>query len=67
MDSFVTALNVVLPLLMLVVVGYLLKMKHFFNETTLKQMNKLVFSLLIPCSLFKSIVNSSIEEAVSPD
>ncbi|MBQ7890483.1 MAG: AEC family transporter, partial [Erysipelotrichaceae bacterium] len=57
MDSFVTALNVVLPLLMLVVVGYLLKMKHFFNETTLKQMNKLVFSLLIPCSLFKSIVN----------
>lgn len=67
MNSFMTALNVVLPLLLLVVVGYFLKTRSFFSEVTLKQMNKLVFTLLIPCSLFKSIVTSSIEDAVSLD
>lgn len=67
MNSLLTALNVVLPLLLLVVVGYILKMRSFFSDVTLKQMNKLVFSLLIPCSLFKSIVTSSIEDAVSLD
>ncbi len=64
MNSFVTALNVVLPLLLLVVVGYLLKMRKFFSETTLKQMNKLVFTLLIPASLLKSILTSSIQDAL---
>ena len=66
MNSLITALNVVLPLLLLVVVGYILKMKHFFSDITLKQMNKLVFSLLIPASLLKSIVTSSIEDAITP-
>lgn len=66
MNSFVTALNVVLPLLLLVVVGYLLKMRKFFSETTLKQMNKLVFTLLIPASLLKSILTSSIQDALQP-
>lgn len=66
MNSFVTALNVVLPLLLLVGVGYILKMKNFFSDITLKQMNKLVFSLLIPCSLFKSIMTSSIEDVIEP-
>ena len=64
MSSFITALNVVLPLLMLVAVGYVLKMKQFFSEVTLKQMNKLVFTLLIPASLFKSIMTSSIQDAL---
>lgn len=66
MNSFITAINVVLPLLLLVSVGYILKMRHFFSEVTLKQMNKLVFSLLIPCSLFKSIMTSSIEGVIEP-
>ncbi|MBQ4343458.1 MAG: AEC family transporter [Erysipelotrichaceae bacterium] len=66
MNSFVTALNVVLPLLLLVVVGYLLKLRKFFSDTTLKQMNKLVFTLLIPASLLKSILTSSIQDALQP-
>ena len=67
MNSFVTAINVVLPLLLLVLVGYFLKTRNFFSDVTLKQMNKLVFTLLIPCSLFKSIVTSSIEDALKPE
>ncbi len=67
MNSFVTAANVVFPLLLLVAVGYLLKMNKFFSENTLKQMNKLVFTLLVPASLLKSIVTSSIQDALKPD
>ena len=66
MNSFVTALNVVLPLLFLVLVGYGCKQKQFFSAETLKQMNKLVFILLIPATLLKSILNSSIEDAIEP-
>ena len=64
MSSFVTAINVVLPLLMLVMVGYILKQNAFFSDITLKQMNKLVFTLLIPASLLKSILTSSVEDAI---
>lgn len=67
MNSFVTALNVVLPLLLLVLVGYGCKQKRFFSAETLKQMNKLVFTLLIPATLLKSILNSSIEDAIEPE
>ncbi len=67
MNSFVTAANVVLPLLLLVAVGYLLKMNKFFSENTLKQMNKLVFTLLVPASLLKSIVTSSLQDALKSD
>ncbi len=57
MDSFIFALNAVLPLIALIVVGYLLKRIGFLNENFLNVGNKLVFKILLPALLFYNVYN----------
>lgn len=55
MDSLIFALNAVLPIVLIVAIGYLLKRISFFGEGFARTLNKLVFRLLLPSMLFLNV------------
>ncbi len=55
MDSFLFAVNAVLPIVLIVALGYLLKRIKFLGEGFPKTLNKLVFRVLLPCMLFLNV------------
>lgn len=52
---FMTAANAVLPIVLLILLGYVLKQIGFFNKEFLAVGNKLVFKLCLPMTLFMSV------------
>lgn len=55
MESFIFAVNAVMPIILTVVIGYIIKRAGILNEDTTKVMNKLVFRILLPSMLFLNI------------
>lgn len=55
MDSFLFALNAVLPIILTVAVGYLLKRIGLIGSDLAKGGNKLVFKVFLPCLLFLNV------------
>ncbi len=55
MDNLLFTINAILPILLPILLGYFLKRIHFFSDDFLKEANKLVFKILIPILLFKSL------------
>lgn len=54
---FFTAANAVLPILLLILVGYILKNIHWLNDDFVKIGNKLVFNVFLPVMLFVNVYN----------
>ncbi len=52
-----TAVNAVLPIILLILLGYILKKKDFLSESFVKVGNKLVFNICLPCMLFVNVYN----------
>ncbi len=50
-----TAINAVLPIVLLILLGYLLRQKGFFSGDFVKTGNKLVFKVCLPCMLFVNV------------
>ena len=57
MDSLLFALNAVLPIVILVTLGYILKKSGFMNAEFSKNANRLVFRVFLPVMLFLNIYN----------
>lgn len=57
MSDFMFSLNAVLPIILVVALGYILKKFNFFTKDFLKNANKLVFKVLLPVMLFVNIYN----------
>lgn len=57
MDTLVFSLNAVLPLLLLMALGYILKRVGFLNKAFLDAGNKFVFRVALPVYLFFTIYN----------
>ena len=55
MDTLLFALNAILPIILLILLGYLLKTKNFLDEGWFKKGNKLVFRVCLPCMLFINV------------
>lgn len=55
MESFVFAVNAVLPIILTVAIGYVLKRIGLMKEDFAKQANKLVFRVFLPVMLFLNI------------
>ncbi len=55
LDSLVFSLNAVLPLMLLVAIGYLLKKVKLIGEGFAKNANKLVFKVFLPSMLFLNV------------
>lgn len=50
-----TCINAILPIILLILLGYLFKRIKFFNENFIKIGNKFVFNVCLPCMLFINI------------
>ena len=57
METLSFAINVIFPIILPIFLGYFLKRIGFFTEDWLKNANKLVFKICIPCLMFINIYN----------
>ena len=57
-DILVTSINAVVPIILLILLGYLLKRFKFLNDTFIKIGNKFVFRVCLPCMLFINVYDS---------
>lgn len=55
MDTFIFAVNAIMPIVLLIVLGYGLMRVHFFDEKFLKMANRFVFFIALPVLLAKNI------------
>ncbi len=62
MKNLLFTLNAILPILLPILLGYILKRLHFFKEDFLKEANKLVFKVLIPILLFSNLYLADLSE-----
>ena len=58
-DVFMYAINAVIPIILLIILGYILKSIGFLSADFLKTANKLVFRVCLPCMLFYNVYNIS--------
>ena len=62
MNNLLFSLNVVMPLAILMAMGYLFKKQGLFTDSFVKAGNKLCFYVLLSCSLFKNLYDSVLTE-----
>ena len=55
MDTFIFSANAILPLILLIALGYGLKQIEFFDEAFLKKANAFVFNVALPGLLFYNV------------
>lgn len=55
MESFLFAVNAVLPIILMVALGYILKRVGFMNGEFAKMANRIVFRVLLPAMLFLNV------------
>ena len=65
MDVFLFAANAVLPILLLILLGYFLRQKGILSPDFLKTGNDLVFRICLPCMLFSSVYSIGSLEQIS--
>ena len=58
MQDFLFALNRVLPIVLLILLGFLLKKIKLISKSTLDNLNKVCFRVFLPISLFKSVYSA---------
>lgn len=63
MDSFLLAGRVILPLLILMLLGVLLRKTDLMDEATYKKLNTLIFKVFLPPLIFYNVYKSSLSEA----
>ena len=66
MENFVLSLEIVLPLFIVMAVGYACKRLELITEDLAKKMNGLVFRVFLPVLLCKNIYTSSLESLKDP-
>ncbi len=54
-DIFMFAFNAVVPILLLVLLGYILKLVHFADDSFFKKANSMVFHIFLPILLFCNV------------
>lgn len=57
MEILLFSLNAILPIILLILLGYILKRKAFLSEDWFKKGNKLIFKVCLPCLLFINVYN----------
>lgn len=66
MEHLTVALNVVIPVFILIILGYLVKRVGFVSEKSFKEVNSLVFRVLLPVLLFNNMRNADLRREISP-
>lgn len=64
MEDIIFALNAVLPIILTIAVGYLLKKIRLLDDSTSKKLNTLVFKVFLPVMLFLNVYKIESFEAI---
>ena len=62
MDNLIFCLNATVPIFAIILLGRLLRGRHFFAPQTLADLDKLAFKVLLPILLFRDIAAGRITE-----
>ena len=65
MDSILLSINVVFPLFVYMLLGFILKNINMVDNKALSSMNKLIYKVFLPITLFLNVVSSNITETFS--
>lgn len=66
MNSFIIAFNVVVPLCLLIAIGYFAKESKMVEKDAFRQMNKIISKIMIPTVLMKNIMETDLSIAFQP-
>lgn len=66
MTNFILSANVVLPLFLLMALGYIMKITGLTDDGVLKKMNAVVFKVLLPALIINNVYTSDISSVFSP-
>ena len=64
MESLFIALNTVLPLFLMMALGYVVNLTGLLNEGSARQVNKLIFKTFLPLLVFINVYDSDLQEGV---
>ncbi len=64
-ENFLFSLNTVLPLLLLVLLGYVLKRSRLLPDAFYSASEKMVFKIALPCNLFMNVYNADAKTTFS--
>jgi len=67
MESFIFSVNAVLPVFLLVALGFLLRLRGIIDKTFIKTANKLLFNVFFFCRLFDEIWHSDLRQDFDVD
>ncbi len=67
MESFMLAVSVVLPLIVYMAAGGLIRKLNILSEGNFKAMNCMIFKIFIPLALFFSIYKANLKAAMQPE
>lgn len=66
MENLILSFNVVLPLFLMMILGYALKKINMFDEVTLKSMNNITFKAFLPTLLFHNVYKTNLDGVFNP-
>lgn len=61
-DNFIFSLNAILPVFLMVILGWVLKNKGFLSDSFFAGADKFVFKVALPCNLFIGILAGDVEK-----
>lgn len=61
MNNIILSFKVVFPLLIYMSLGYFLRQKKFLCDSTISEMNRVVYKIFIPVTLFMNVLGSNID------
>ncbi|WRS27095.1 AEC family transporter [Oscillospiraceae bacterium MB08-C2-2] len=65
-ENFLLSVRVVLPLFLLMMLGYFLRKWKFWDVHTMEQLNKITFKIFLPALLFMNIYDSDLDDLFNP-
>lgn len=66
MQNLILSANVVLPLFLMMALGYMLRQIHLFTQQSLKECNNLVFRVFLPIMLFMNVYQTDLSGVWNP-
>lgn len=67
MESFFVALNAVLPMFIMLFIGFLVRKLKILQDSFLPQLNKIVFNVFFPFLMFNNIYGSDFSSVFQPE
>jgi len=67
MDYIILTLNTILPVIVLIIIGYLLRKKNIINDSFVTMSSKIVFNLALPATLFYGTAKTDMSSNITKE